>query len=66
MDNGVRRWRVDNFKHLCWAIFYGKVRRRFGVLLRVVVVAVGGDGGKSAVGTSGIGMGAIVEMGMMR
>ena len=66
MDNGVRRWRVDNFIHLRWAIFYGKVRRCFGVLVKVVVVVVGGDGGESAVGASGIGMGAIVEMEMMR
>ena len=51
---------------MCWAIFYGKVRQCAGVLVKVVVVVEGGDGGESAVGASGIGMGAIVEMGMMR
>ena len=38
----------------------------FWRLVTVVVVVVGGDGGESAVGASGIGMGAIVEMEMMR
>ena len=42
------------------------MRRCFGVLVKVVVVVVGGDGGVSAVSPSGIGMGAIVEMEMVR